>query len=234
MSQAPTAGPSLHPPLSWPYMGLLGALLLLLLGLLQAGVVGVAYDRLGLSPGLGWGFLLLSIAGSGINIPVAAIEPRTALRPPQVVRRLGVAYAVPRAWRAGQTVIAVNLGGAVAPLLLCLYLTVHDNLGPSVLLALAAVVLYVHLVARPVTGVGIAVPGLLPPLIAAGAALLLGGPHVPAVAYVAGVLGCLVGADLMNLGRVADLGAPVASIGGAGTFDGIFLTGVMAVLIAGL
>ena len=30
------------------------------------------------------------------------------------------------------------------------------------------------------------------------------------------------------------LGAPVASIGGAGTFDGIFLTGILAVLLAGL
>jgi hypothetical protein len=36
--------------------------------------------------------------------------------------------------------------------------------------------------------------------------------------------------------RFADqgLGAPVASIGGAGTFDGIFLTAILAVLIAGL
>jgi uncharacterized membrane protein len=30
---------------------------------------------------------------------------------------------------------------------------------------------------------------------------------------------------------VQGLGAPVASIGGAGTFDGIFLTGVLAVLL---
>ncbi len=28
------------------------------------------------------------------------------------------------------------------------------------------------------------------------------------------------------------LGAPVASIGGTGTFDGIFLTGILAVLLA--
>jgi uncharacterized membrane protein len=31
---------------------------------------------------------------------------------------------------------------------------------------------------------------------------------------------------------VHGLGAPVASIGGAGTFDGIFLTGILAVLLA--
>jgi uncharacterized membrane protein len=28
------------------------------------------------------------------------------------------------------------------------------------------------------------------------------------------------------------LGAPVASIGGAGTFEGVFLTGIVAVLLA--
>jgi len=31
---------------------------------------------------------------------------------------------------------------------------------------------------------------------------------------------------------MADLRAPVLSIGGAGTFDGIFLTGIIAVLLA--
>jgi uncharacterized membrane protein len=44
----------------------------------------------------------------------------------------------------------------------------------------------------------------------------------------------LIGADLTNLDKVRGLGAPVASIGGAGTFDGIFLTGILAVLLASL
>jgi hypothetical protein len=47
-------------------------------------------------------------------------------------------------------------------------------------------------------------------------------------------MGTLIGADLLNLGAIQGLGAPVASIGGAGTFDGIFLTAILAVLIAGL
>jgi len=41
----------------------------------------------------------------------------------------------------------------------------------------------------------------------------------------------MIGADLWNLGRVAELGAPLVSIGGAGTFDGVFLTGIIAGLI---
>ena len=51
-------------------------------------------------------------------------------------------------------------------------------------------------------------------------------------AYVAGVLGTLIGADLSNLHAIPKLGAPVASIGGAGTLDGVFLSGIMAVLLA--
>jgi len=48
------------------------------------------------------------------------------------------------------------------------------------------------------------------------------------------VLGTLIGADLTNLDKLSGLGAPVASIGGAGTFDGIFLTGILAVILANL
>jgi uncharacterized membrane protein len=53
-----------------------------------------------------------------------------------------------------------------------------------------------------------------------------------AYAYIAGSLGTLIGADLLNLDKVRGLGAPVVSIGGAGTFDGIFLAGIVAVLLA--
>jgi uncharacterized membrane protein len=53
-----------------------------------------------------------------------------------------------------------------------------------------------------------------------------------AIAYVAGTMGCLFGADIFNLGIVSQMHAPVASIGGAGTFDGVFLSGLIAVLLA--
>ena len=64
------------------------------------------------------------------------------------------------------------------------------------------------------------------------AALLVARTNVAAVAYIGGSLGTLIGADLLNLSKVQGLGAPVVSIGGAGTFDGIFLTGIIAVLLA--
>jgi uncharacterized membrane protein len=93
----------------------------------------------------------------------------------------------------------------------------------------------VHVVARPVHGVGIMVPALVPALAATCAGLLLAPGHGAAVlAYAAGTLGTLIGADLTNFRAVRKMDAPVVSIGGAGTFDGVFLSGVLAVLLAAL
>jgi uncharacterized membrane protein len=94
------------------------------------------------------------------------------------------------------------------------------------------VALMVHALAHVVPGAGIVVPMLAPPLVAAAVALLLAFRRAPPVAYVAGSMGTLIGADLLNLPRVAEIGAPVVSIGGAGTFDGVFLTGIIAGLLA--
>jgi uncharacterized membrane protein len=117
---------------------------------------------------------------------------------------------------------------------------------PFLLAGLAAVVLLVtllqvglfgalvHMVARPVPGLGIAVPALLPGIFAALVAVTLHPVAVAGLAYAGGPLGTLLGADLVNLPKVRRLGAPVVSIGGAGTFDGVFITGILAVLLAGL
>jgi len=51
------------------------------------------------------------------------------------------------------------------------------------------------------------------------------------LAYICGTLGVLTGADLLRLKDIAKLGTPIGSMGGAGTFDGIFLTGIVAVLL---
>ena len=64
--------------------------------------------------------------------------------------------------------------------------------------------------------------------------LILSHEQAAPLAYIGGSLGTLIGADLLNLGNIRGLGAQVASIGGAGTSDGIFLIGIVAVLIASL
>lgn len=99
-------------------------------------------------------------------------------------------------------------------------------------IGVAAVAVVVHALAQIVPGVGIAVPMFLPPFAAAAVSLVLAFRRAPPVAYVSGSMGTLIGADLLNLPRISELAAPVVSIGGAGTFDGVFLTGIIAGLLA--
>ena len=101
-------------------------------------------------------------------------------------------------------------------------------------IATAFVAVVLHWLAHPVPGIGIAVPVFLPALVTAIVALLLSRENAAPLAYIAGSMGTLIGADLTNLDKIRGLGAPVASIGGAGTFDGIFLTGILAVLLASI
>jgi len=75
-------------------------------------------------------------------------------------------------------------------------------------------------------------PIFLAPLTSAILALIIDPAHAAQLAYISGVLGVLIGADILQLKAIEDLGAPIASIGGAGTFDGIFMTGIIAVLLA--
>jgi uncharacterized membrane protein len=102
------------------------------------------------------------------------------------------------------------------------------------LVATALTAVAVHLVAKVVDKVGVVSPTLLPPVAAVLFSLPFGGSDLAVTAYIAGTLGTLIGADLSNLGRISEGGTSVGSIGGAGKFDGIFLTGTVAVLIASL
>jgi len=122
----------------------------------------------------------------------------------------------------------------VIPGLLSLYLLARNRLWGLGLIAIAGVTVVCHILAEPVPGLGIALPVFVPPASAAIVALLLSRRYAAPLAYIGGSLGTLIGADLLNLGKVQGLGAPVASIGGAGTFDGIFLTGILAVLLASI
>jgi uncharacterized membrane protein len=143
-------------------------------------------------------------------------------------------YVVPVVMNWPGTVIAVNVGGALIPGLLSLLLLARHQLWIRGAVATFAVAAVCHMVARPVPGLGIALPGFVPPLTAAAVALIASPRQAGPLAYICGSLGTLIGADLLNLDKLQGLGAPVASIGGAGTFDGVFLAGVLGVLIASL
>jgi len=215
----------------------LGLLLVLCLALVTGvlwalfllGGIEYAYHRIGVPEGALFGLVFASLAGGAINIPIARLPARSTPRAREVTI-FGVRYRLPAA-REEMTTLAVNLGGAVIPTAVSILLLVKDSIWWQAVVGIAVVSVIVHAIARPVEGVGIAVPGLVPPLIAAGISLIVA-PHMAApVAYISGTLGTLIGADLLNVPKLASLGGGVASIGGAGTFDGVFLSGIVAVLL---
>lgn len=222
----------LYWPLAGPFLLAAAIVATVLVSFLLVGVFTYALGRLGIGAQTAALVLIASLLGGAVNIPVARFRDR-AVHMERYVSAFGIRYFVP-VLRSRATVLAVNVGGAVIPAALSGYLIVHDRLGWEALAAVAIVAVAVHLVARPVPRLGIAVPMLLPGLFAVLTAVVLHPAAMAGLAYVGGTLGTLVGADLTNLGKVRRLGAPVASIGGAGTFDGVFLAGIIAVVLAAL
>jgi uncharacterized membrane protein len=220
-------------PLTPGFFSILVGLFLIVFFLLLFGALREAYLSLGVSPSTAMLLLLGSLIGSYFNIPVADL-PHEQIVTHEVVEFFGMQYVVPVAQDWPGTLIAVNVGGAVIPTFMSLYLLVARGLWIKGSIAIAVVALVLHWLAHPVRGVGIAVPVFWPAVVTAIVALLLSRQYPAPLAYIAGSMGTLIGADLTNLDRVRGLGAPVASIGGAGTFDGIFLTGVLAVLLASI
>jgi uncharacterized membrane protein len=218
-------------PLAPAFFAVLVGIFIVLVVLIQINVLRYAYTRLGVSSGTALLLLMGSLIGSYINIPVARF-PEREVQTAQDLSFFGMHYSVPVVVDWPGTVIAVNVGGAVIPILLSLFLLFTNDLWVRGIITTAIVAAIVHWLAYPVPGFGIAVPIFVPPVATAIAAVLIARDHAAVLAYVGGCLGTLIGADLLNLGVVQSLGAPVASIGGAGTFDGIFLTGILAVLLA--
>jgi uncharacterized membrane protein len=220
-------------PIAPPLFALLAGALILLLILVQIRVLRYAYMQLGVSSGTAFFLLFASLFGSYINIPVAMLgqEPMVTERE---VKYFGMRYIVPMIVDSPGVILAVNVGGAVIPTLLSIYLLSKNRLWGRGLIAIACVTTICHASAQEVHGVGIAIPIFVPPLAAAITAAIVSWRNAAPLAYAGGSLGVLIGADLLNLGKLQGLGAPVASIGGAGTFDGIFVTGLFAVLLAGL
>ena len=134
------------------------------------------------------------------------------------------------------TVVAVNVGGCVIPTALAIYeawsLLSRGQAVGALALAVVVNVLVCYPVDRPVKGVGITMPALVPAAVAAGTALLAAPTQAPPVAFVAGVFGPLIGAALMHLPAVDRAETGMVSLGGAGTFDGILLSAIVALYLA--
>jgi uncharacterized membrane protein len=220
-------------PLTPGFFSILVGIFAIVFLLLELGALRYAFLSLGVSARTAMRLLIGSLIGSYFNIPVAVL-PAKQVMSDQVVNFFGMQYAVPVVENWPGTVIAVNVGGAVIPTVMSIYLLLTHHLWTKGLIATAIVALIIHWLANPVPGLGIAVPVFMPAVITAIVAVLLSRQEAAPLAYIGGGLGTLIGADITNLDKVQGLGAPVASIGGAGTFDGIFLTGILAVLLASL
>jgi len=215
----------------------LALFLVFILVFLFVGVTESAFEEIGFSRAEFAIILVITFFGSFINIPVTRESGDAPVVGYREVRMYGLTYRVPVTARARiSTLVTVNVGGAVVPILVSGYLLITNfSLAGYALVGVVVTSILVHLMARKVKGQGIETPFFLPPLAAAIIALLIHpGNGVAIVAYVSGSMGALIGADLSNLSSITDLGAPVVSIGGAGTFDGVFLTGIIAVLIVSL
>ena len=218
-------------PMASPFFLGLVFLIALVVASIEIGILTYAYEKVGVDRRYILALLLFSLLGSYINIPVAEL-PAAWVVSGQEVTFFGMRYVIPLVEASPRTVVAVNLGGAIVPVLLSLYLLAKNGMYGRGLVGVTMVTAVVHWLAQPVKGVGIAVPVFIPPLAAAATGLLLSHRSAPALAYISGSLGTLIGADLLNLGKIQELAAPIVSIGGAGRFDGIFLTGILAVLLA--
>ncbi len=220
-------------PLTLPFLLAWLGVLTALSFLVVLRVLQFAYAQLGIAPRYFFTWLFASLAGSYINLPIMRFSPEQMTRL-QEIPFYGVPYVIPTVETWPGTILAVNVGGAIIPVLLSLFLIVKNGLYRMAAWGIAIVSLACYVLAEPVPGLGIAIPVFYPPVIAAIVALLLSRRYAAPLAYACGSLGTLIGADLMNLGNIRGLGAPVMSIGGAGTFDGIFVTGLIAVLLAGI
>ena len=216
--------------------GLVSILVFLVAGLIiliQLRILRYAYMKLGVGPGAALFLLFGSLIGSYFNLPIAVL-PGKPVMAGQIIEFYGMQYVVPQVVSWPGTVLAVNVGGAVIPTMMSTYLVIRYQLWLKAAIATAVIAFVIHSMATPVAGIGIAVPVFAPVVTTAILAFILSREYAAPLAYIGGSMGTLIGADLLNLDKITNLGAPVASIGGAGTFDGIFLTGILAVLLAGI
>ena len=191
---------------------LLIAAFMFFVAFVQVGVLTIAFDKLGLSADSAYLLFLTILVGSMINVPLFDMKSD--------------------ALEDGMTRISVNVGGCVVPVAFCIYLFRLHPLDPVILLAaVSSVTLLSWKVSRQIPGLGIGMPVFLAPITAAVVSYLLDAKNAAQLAYISGTLGVLIGSDLLHLKDLRRMGAPFAAIGGAGSFDGIFITGIVAVLL---
>ncbi len=219
----------IYPRIKASFIAVLFLILVLVFIFVSLNIFGTAFRKLGFPPEYSVYFLFLSLLGSYINLPIKKIRSRVPIISSRASDFLWSGYAA-SSLKAERITIDVNLGGAVIPVIMSVFLSTLVRL-VDVLIGVLIVTILIHKIAKPVKGSGIAINVLFPPFLAVVASLIISPHNAPLIAYISGTLGCLIGIDILNLKKIPDLGVPVVSIGGGGTFDAIFLTGIVSVLL---
>lgn len=197
---------------------------------IQMELITLTFAKLGLSPQSALTLMLVSLAGSLINLPLFSLHG--CQNPPQTEEEHKGFLRPPELPFDGTTLVAVNVGGCLVPLFFSMHLLQQSKLSPfTVLIAVCIVAAVSYKLSRPIPGIGIGMPILVAPLTAAIVSIAIGEEHRATLAYISGSLGVLIGADIFRFKNIREMGTPLASIGGAGTFDGIFMSGLVAVLL---
>lgn len=211
-----------------PQVIIFAGILLFVIVIIQVEVFRLVLSKLGLSPGSATLLLVTTFIGSVLNLPIARVQSNFIYDKSNPLHQV----ILPWKFHDGSTLIAVNVGGGLIPMVFSLYLILESGLSPyAIVIAVAAISTISYLFSRPIANMGIGMPLFIAPVSASIAAMLLARDNAPALAYISGSLGVLIGADILRIKDIRELNAPVAAIGGAGTFDGIFMTGIIAVLL---
>lgn len=227
-------------PVSLPIFLVLLALPFMLLAasaLLEWGPGPALQKVLGLSVFEAVALYVTVLIGGAMNLPVLEFKSRRDSEQ-RYVSYLGRKYPLP-VWHGHNTVVSVNVGGCIFALLASVYFALR--LQPlAILLSTAIVALCVLLLAKPSRSIGFYLPAPVVPLVATGIALLGLSMHggglynCARLAIVSGVVGTLAGTMILDVLRSHKLGASNISLGGLGTFDGIFLTGILSTIVASI
>ncbi len=211
-----------------PQFLIFGLLLVVLIIVIQIEVFTLVLSRLGLSPSSASLLLVATFFGSTLNLPLASISSAFNYDEYKSLQHL----YLPQEFTNGRTMIMINVGGGLIPVLFSTYLILTSGLSITVVILAACLISIISYVfSRPIANIGIGMPLFIAPICAAFTATVLSPENAPALAYICGSLGVVIGADLMRIKDIRRLNTPIASIGGAGTFDGIFMTGIIAVLL---
>jgi len=220
---------------------LLIVVVIFLIPLVFLGIIGTAFTRLGLSWIASLALVLLMLAGSYVNIPLFCIR-RDMIQAVHLDTEGNALVSSSEVWPVWETIISINLGGAVLPLLIAAFLVYQavmvngiPLLGP-VALCTAVCIAVSFISAREISGVGIQISVLIPALTALLAGLFLSGGQTGLAAAVTalagGIFGVIAGGNLAHLPGARNLDVPEVSIGGNGSFSSVFLCCILPALIA--